>query len=399
MPKQTSNVLSRLPVGAAIAATATVSFGVTNVVTLAAYQDEAWFWAADAAGFGVSVGLVWFVTRVMLAPLASMAQPGAVSRGGVVGRALRHASNLRQEADGLTGRVSDLEVALAKAERLEQERAVALRALQQRMMDEIDAVTEAAGEMNAATTGVVNGIDVTTREMGSVRGAAEQAAKGIQDVASASEQLSASIGEIAVQVARSADSARQAAAESKRTDASVEELAYAAGRIGDVVRLIGDIAAQTNLLALNATIEAARAGDAGRGFAVVAGEVKNLAAQTARATEEIGQQIAAMQAATQGSIGAIRAISGRIEDISALAAQVACAVEEQGAATAEIASSVQRVAVGTGSVAQAIGRAEQASEMIRLGGADITRAVKTIDGRRESLRKAVAVRQGAERAA
>ena len=177
----------------------------------------------------------------------------------------------------------------------------------------------------------------------------------------------------------------KAAAESKRTDESVEELASAAGRIGDVVRLIGDIAAQTNLLALNATIEAARAGDAGRGFAVVAGEVKNLAAQTARATEEIGGQIAAMQAATQGSIVAIRAISGRIEDISTLAAQVACAVEEQGAATAEIASSVQRVAVGTGTVADAIGRAEQASESARSGGAAIAKAVSGMDERRADL--------------
>ncbi len=209
--------------------------------------------------------------------------------------------------------------------------------------------------------------------------------RGIQEVASASEQLSASIGEIAVQVARSAESARQAAAESKRTDESVEELANAAGRIGDVVRLIGDIAAQTNLLALNATIEAARAGDAGRGFAVVAGEVKNLAAQTARATEEIGGQIAAMQAATQGSIVAIRAISGRIEDISTLAAQVACAVEQQGAATAEIASSVQRVAVGTGTVADAIGRAEQASEAARSGGEAIAKAVSGMDERRATL--------------
>ena len=157
---------------------------------------------------------------------------------------------------------------------------------------------------------------------------------------------------------------------------------------GDVVRLIGDIAAQTNLLALNATIEAARAGEAGRGFAVVAGEVKNLAAQTARATEEIGQQIAAMQAATRGSIGAIRAISGRIEDISHLAAQVASAVEEQGTATAEIAGSVQRVASGTSAVASAIARAEEASEAARSGGARITAAAQSISTTRGTLQQA-----------
>jgi methyl-accepting chemotaxis protein len=109
--------------------------------------------------------------------------------------------------------------------------------------------------------------------------------------------------------------------------------------------------------------------------------VKSLAAQTARATEEIGGQIAAMQSATQGSIGAIRAISGRIEDISTLAAQVACAVEEQGAATAEIAGSVQRVAHGTGTVADAIGRAEQASEVARTGSAAITQAASTLAAR------------------
>ena len=335
---------------------------------------------AVAASAVVMGGLTWWVLSPLRAGASSSVRPG-----GVVGLALLREAQLRGANTRLEARVAELEQAAAAAATRHQEQLEGVRSLQRRITKDIAGETSAAGTMGSATAGVVQGIESATREMAAVRGAAELAAKGIQEVASASEQLSASIGEIAVQVARSAESARQAAAESKRTDESVEELANAAGRIGDVVRLIGDIAAQTNLLALNATIEAARAGDAGRGFAVVAGEVKNLAAQTARATEEIGGQIAAMQAATQGSIVAIRAISGRIEDISTLAAQVACAVEEQGAATAEIASSVQRVAVGTGTVADAIGRAEQASEAARSGGAAIAQAVSGMDERRASL--------------
>ena len=396
MSQKSPSLVSRLPPDAVIAGAAAVSFGGAICASLAGAGASSLLWAAQLGTVAIGALMTWLATRALLAPLRGASKGVGL---GVIGQALAREAELQRHTVVLQERIGVLEVAVAKAERGEGEQTMALHALQQRMVDAVEAVNLAAGDMGAATTGVVSGVEVATREMGSVRGAAEQAAKGIQDVASASEQLSASIGEIAVQVARSAESARQAAMESKRTDASVEELASAAGRIGDVVRLIGDIAAQTNLLALNATIEAARAGDAGRGFAVVAGEVKNLAAQTARATEEIGQQIAAMQSATQGSIGAIRAISGRIEDISALAAQVACAVEEQGAATAEIASSVQRVAVGTGTVAQAIGRAEQASEAIRLGSADITRAVRTIDNRREQLRKALSVREGGYRAA
>ena len=398
MNRNSPPFVSRLPADTLLVGSAVFGFGLAAAGGLALVGGTLVVWGAEAAALASGAMVLWCVARMILAPLGDASAPPGAGFG-VIGRALGREARLHEEATGLRAEIAELGAALAKVERAEQQQAAALRALQQRMVDAFEAVNVAAADMSVATDGVVNGVEVATREMGSVRGAAEQAAKGIQDVASASEQLSASIGEIAVQVARSAESARQAATESKRTDASVEELASAAGRIGDVVRLIGDIAAQTNLLALNATIEAARAGDAGRGFAVVAGEVKNLAAQTARATEEIGQQIAAMQSATQGSIGAIRAISGRIEDISALAAQVACAVEEQGAATAEIASSVQRVAVGTGTVAQAIGRAEQASEAIRLGGADIARAVRAIDGRREQLRKAVSARDDAPHAA
>ena len=341
-------------------------------------------WALGGLAAAVASGALLAMISWGLAPLRHGAE-STIRPGGVVGMAIWREVGLRNSVAKLEARLAEVEATVAGAANRHAEQIQQVRQVQRRMAMELSEGTSTIGQMDSATAGVVQGMECATREMAAVRGAAELAARGIQEVAGASEQLSASIGEIAIQVARSAESARQAAAESKRTDESVEELANAAGRIGDVVRLIGDIAAQTNLLALNATIEAARAGDAGRGFAVVAGEVKNLAAQTARATEEIGGQIAAMQAATQGSIVAIRAISGRIEDISTLAAQVACAVEEQGAATAEIASSVQRVAVGTGTVADAIGRAEQASEAAQSGGAAIARAVTSINQRSEIL--------------
>jgi methyl-accepting chemotaxis protein len=322
-----------------------------------------------------------------VAPLRS---GDGADRRGAVGAASRREAGLRAELDAARAQLRAAETALAEANAAERQWSETIAALHHRLAREADAVGEAASAMGDASGGVLAGVEATTREMAAVRLATETAARGFQDAASASEQLSSATREIARQVARSAETAREAAAESKRTDAAVEELARAAGRIGDVVRLIGDIAAQTNLLALNATIEAARAGDAGRGFAVVAGEVKSLAAQTARATEEIGQQIAAMQAATQGSIGAIRAISGRIEDISALAAQVASAVEEQGAATAEIADSVQRVANGASAVAGAIARAEEASEAARSGGIRIVSAAASIASKRATLSEAAA---------
>ena len=173
-------------------------------------------------------------------------------------------------------------------------------------------------------------------------------------MASAAEELSASIGEIARQVAQSSSIAGKAVADAQRTDAIVKTLAEGAQRIGDVVGLISSIAGQTNLLALNATIEAARAGDAGKGFAVVASEVKSLANQTAKATGDISQQIAEIQGATTQAVQAIEAIASTIGELSSIAASIAAAVEQQGAATQEIARNVQEAASGTHHVTEII---------------------------------------------
>ncbi len=177
--------------------------------------------------------------------------------------------------------------------------------------------------------------------------ASTEASANVRDIASAADELSASVNEIDRQVAQSNAIASKAVADAERSNGAVRELNDAAQRIGDVVRLITDIAEQTNLLALNATIEAARAGEAGRGFAVVAGEVKALAGQTARATEEIGAQIAAMQRATARSIDAITAIERTIREIGDISGAIAAAVTEQGAATQEIARAVETAAQRT----------------------------------------------------
>ena len=384
---------TRMSAAPSLIAAATLLSGIFAAAIAWAADAEWAVWLGGAAGLPIAGAVMAAVVSWTFAPLRGQGPGGPghiIQASGVFGTVLRREASLRQEIDALQARAAGAAAALVTAERSRAEEQAGHHALRTQVMEEKAEIDRFSAQMHVARQDVTQSMRVATEEMAAVRGAAELAARSIGEVAGASEQLSASISEIAVQVARSAESARQAAAESKRTDESVEELANAAGRIGDVVRLIGDIAAQTNLLALNATIEAARAGDAGRGFAVVAGEVKNLAAQTARATAEIGGQIAAMQSATQGSIGAIRAISGRIEDISTLAAQVACAVEQQGAATAEIASSVQRVAQGTGTVADAIGRAEQASEAARSGSVAIAEAVAGIGRRRSNQPDAIA---------
>ena len=186
--------------------------------------------------------------------------------------------------------------------------------------------------------------------------------KRLSDVAGATAQMSASIAEIGQQAARAATAAREAVERATATDAKVTGMAVAAEQVGAVVRLISDIAGQTNLLALNAAIEAARAGDAGRGFAVVAGEVKALAAQTARATGEIASQIAAIRAATGEAVGAVRDVCSVITQIDEVATVIAAAVEEQAASTRDIAAGVQTMTASTNQATEAMRDVSAVSE-------------------------------------
>jgi methyl-accepting chemotaxis protein len=241
---------------------------------------------------------------------------------------------------------------------------------------ELEAAAEALGAMAFATRDL----------SGKVLSASAQAADNVQSVSAAIEELIASVGEISRQVQESTRIAREAVMQAEMTDGRIAELTRAAGRIGDVVKLISAIAEQTNLLALNATIEAARAGSAGKGFAVVAQEVKALAAQTAKATNEIGEQIAGVQAATQDSVGSIKEIGGTISRIAEIATAITAAVELQAVTSREIAENVQAATGSAAHVAANIAEVNDSAGGITSASALILASAKSLaqDGNRLS---------------
>ena len=245
-------------------------------------------------------------------------------------------------------------------------------------------VSASAAQLESAAGTLTRTAETTQTLSSQVAGASDEASGNMQSVASATEELSASVDEIGKRVRESNRIAEAAVLQAQQTDGRIGKLSRAAQQIGDVVKLITAIAEQTNLLALNATIEAARAGEAGRGFAVVASEVKSLASQTARATDEISSHIAGMQGATQESVAAIKEIGGTIGQISAIASSIANAVEQQSAATQEIARSVQNVAQGTNEAAANIMEVNRGATETGSASEEVLHSAKTLST--ESMR-------------
>ena len=258
---------------------------------------------------------------------------------------------------------------------------------------------DASGQMRNTSAGLSSVSRQTNERVHVAEKASGEASMSVESVASASEELSASINDISQQAAHAAGIASRAVNQARETDGTVQGLAKSAGRIGEVVGLINTIAAQTNLLALNATIEAARAGEAGRGFAVVASEVKSLASQTARATEEISEQIADIQKVAGEAIDAIKGIGSIIGEVNEVATAIAAAVQQQGAATQEITRSTQHAAHGTKNVADNITGVKAGADAAAVAADDVKRASETLETQSQQLGSQVTQFLGKIRAA
>jgi methyl-accepting chemotaxis protein len=379
----------------------------------AAVRKLALEFALIAAALVLAIGMMVLISRRVTRPLHVI--QGAMKRlaDGDLDTEVTFAER-RDEIGALAGTMQVFKDSMRQAKRLRAEQketearaAAARKAEMQRMADAfqaavgnvVEAVSMASAQLESSAGTLTTTAEATQRLSGLVETASAEASSNVSSVASAAEEMAGSVKEIARQVHTSSRIAAEAVSQAERTDARISELSSAAGRIGDVVKLITAIAEQTNLLALNATIEAARAGDAGRGFAVVASEVKALASQTAKATEEIGTQIATMQSATRESVGAIKEIGGTIGQIAEIASAIAAAVEEQGAATQEISRNVAQAASGTAQVAGNISDVNRGASETGAASADVLRSAQLLARESGQLKDEVERFLGSVRAA
>ncbi|HEY0328681.1 MAG TPA: HAMP domain-containing methyl-accepting chemotaxis protein [Rhodopseudomonas sp.] len=321
-----------------------------------------------------SIGLIVMVRRRICQPIVDITAAMSRLAGGDATGAVP-ASDREDEIGAMAAAVQVFKDNMIRGEQLAGEQAAGndAKMRRSRMIDDltksfearigelVEGLSSSAATMESTARSMSSTATTTDRQAGLVAGASEQTSSNVQMVASATEQLTSSITEISRQVAQSAQISARAVADARRTGDTAQSLAAGAQKIGDVVTLIQSIASQTNLLALNATIEAARAGEAGRGFAVVASEVKSLAGQTAQATTEISEQVAAIQNASADTVAAIRNVLEVITEIEQIGGAIGAAIEQQGSATKEIARNVQQAAHGTQEVNANISGVQQAA--------------------------------------